>query len=113
MQEANLKQADDICKKLQVIHCAIGISTDANETLFEFTPAEIEMLAQMEHERWMDEHLKRGWVQGPETNEKLRTHDCLMPWEPLPEQQKEKDRNAIRTLPGILAKVQLKIVRFG
>ena len=36
-----------------------------------------------------------------------------MPWEPLPEQQKEKDRNAIRTLPGILAKVQLKIVRFG
>ena len=24
------------------------------------------MLAQMEHERWMDEHLKRGWVQGPD-----------------------------------------------
>jgi len=31
---------------------------------FEFTPAEIEILAEMEHNRWVSERLFDGWVYG-------------------------------------------------
>jgi hypothetical protein len=113
LQDANLKQADDIWKKLNAIHCVIGLSTGSSEPLFEFAPEEIELLAQQEHIRWTDELMKRGWVYGIKTNDKLKVHDCLIPWELVPEYQKEKDRNAIQMLPSILAKVNLKIIRLN
>jgi hypothetical protein len=103
---------DDIWKKLQKIHCAIAVVTDVNGPLFEFMPDEVEMLARHEHDRWMKDKQALGWKYGTEINERKRTHNCLVPWEYLPDQQKEKDRDAIRSLPGILLKVRLKIVRF-
>jgi hypothetical protein len=113
LQDANLKQADDIWKKLQAIHCAIGISITQNEPLFEFTPAEIEALARTEHYRWMEEKLAVGWKSGPEIDERERLHHCIVPWDQLSGDQREKDRNAVRSLPRILAKVRLKIIRYG
>lgn len=113
LQESNLKQADDIWRKLSWIHCAIGIATESRPEPFEFTREEIELLAMREHERWMDERTLRGWSYGPVTNTQARVHNCLVPWEQLPEDQKEKDRNTVRTLPAVLAKVRLKVVRIG
>lgn len=112
LQESNLVQADDIWRKLGEIHCAIGIATESRPKPFEFTADEIEVLALHEHERWMNERLRRGWTYGPVVNMQERVHNCLVPWSQLPEDQREKDRNTIRTLPQILAKVRLKIVRF-
>lgn len=113
LQDANLKQADEIWKKLQLIHCAIAISIKPDETLFEFTSDETETLARQEHDRWVNEKLSRGWTYGSEIDEKQRIHNCIMPWEQLSDSQKEKDRNAVRYLPRVLAKVRLKIVRFA
>ena len=111
LKDSNLRQAADIWRKLDLIACAIGLSIDNKELLFEFTRDEIELLAEKEHQRWIDERLKKGWTYAMQTNEQLRTHDCIVPWELLPESEREKDRNAIRTLPQILSKVHLKIVR--
>ena len=61
----------------------------------------------------MSERIRRGWAYGPVTSIAEKVHDCLVPWPQLPEEQKEKDRNTIRTLPQILAKVRLKIVRLS
>ena len=112
-QEANLRQADDIWKKLSEIHCVIGIATESRIAPFEFTADEIELLARNEHERWMDERIRNGWIYGPAVNAQKRVHHCIVRWEQLPEEQKEKDRNAIRTLPKILGKVRLKIIRLN
>lgn len=111
LKDSNLRQADDIWKKLHLIGCAIGLSVSNKDPLFEFTQGEIELLSVKEHERWMDERMKKGWVYGRVRNDQERIHDCIVPWERLPEDQREKDRNAIRELPGILAKVHLKIIR--
>ncbi|OPY37026.1 MAG: sensory histidine kinase AtoS [Methanoregula sp. PtaU1.Bin051] len=112
LQESNLRQADDIWKKLNLIHCGIALMVDNKPAQFEFSTDEIELLATYEHERWMQEQIRRGWTYGSVVNVRERTHNCLVPWRELTEEQREKDRNTIRTLPSVLAKVRLKIVRF-
>ncbi len=113
LQGSNLSQADDIWRKLNEIHCAIGLAVDNKPAPFEFTRDEIELLAMHEHERWVNERIRRGWQYGPVIVPQERIHNCLIPWPQLPEDQKEKDRNTIRMLPKILSKVRLKIVRLG
>ncbi|HOX35631.1 MAG TPA: RyR domain-containing protein [Methanoregulaceae archaeon] len=109
--ESNLRQADDIWKKLGRIRCGIGIMVDNRSPPFRFTEDEIEELAVCEHERWMQEKVSQGWREGRVFDPEQKLHDCLVPWQLLPEDQREKDRNTIRTMPAILAKVRLKIVR--
>ncbi len=113
LQESNLRQADDIWKKLNLIRCGIALMVDNRPSPFEFSPEEIELLAMHEHERWMQEQIKRGWTCGQAVNVQERTHNCLIPWHLLTEEQKEKDRSTIRTLPSILSKVRLKVIRLG
>jgi PAS domain S-box-containing protein len=113
LKDSNLKQADDIWRKLHLISCAIGLLIDPREPPFAFSEGEIEFLAEKEHERWVDERVRKGWVYGRERNDQLMVHDCIVPWDALPEVQREKDRNAVRQLPAVLARVHLKIVRTG
>lgn len=111
LKESNLRQADDIWKKLSRIRCGIGIMVDNRSPPFTFTAGEVEQLAILEHERWIKEKTRNGWRCGQAINVQEKTHTCLVPWQHLPEDQKQKDRNTIRTLPAILARVRLKIVR--
>ena len=113
LKESNLRQVEDIWKTLHAIHCTIGLSTNAREPLFVFTANEVEFLAEREHERWVDERIKKGWIFSNVRDYQQKIHDCIIPWEKLAEAQREKDRNAVRALPGILAKVNLKIIRLA
>lgn len=111
IKESNLRQAEDIWKTLYMIKCTIGLATSGREPLFIFTPEEIEFLAEREHELWVGERVAKGWTYGEIRDDQRKIHDCIAPWAALSETQREKDRNAIRALPVILAKVYLKIVR--
>lgn len=111
LKESNRTQADSIIEKMQAIHCDVELLTDWDEKPFEFTSEEMEKLAKMEHIRWMNEKIDHDWKYGPERDDTNRIHNCLIPWGDLPEDEKEKDRNAIRSLPSILYRVDLKIIR--
>jgi len=113
LKDSNLRQVENLWKALSLIGCGIGISTGRKEPLFAFSVSEIEFLAEKEHEAWVDERVRKGWAYGSARNDPEKIHDCIVPWSRLPEAQREKDRNAIRALPPILAKVNLKIVRLG
>jgi len=113
LKNINLHQDQDIAKKLQMIGCRISISVNDENPKFSFSDKEIEMLTIDEHERWMNEKLKKGWVYGAKRSDPDRIHDCLVHWDMLSESQRDKDRHAIIVLPGILAKVNLKIIRFS
>jgi PAS domain S-box-containing protein len=113
LKDINLHQAQEIAKKLQMIGCGISISGNDTNPDFSFSDKEIELLAINEHERWMKEKLKKGWVYGAKRSDPDRIHDCLVPWDMLIESQKDKDRHTIIVLPGILSKVNLKIIRFS
>jgi hypothetical protein len=111
LKESNLRQAEDIWKTLHMIQCTIGFYSSGREPLFVFTDRDVEFLAEKEHQLWVDERLRKGWTFGTTRNDQMKIHDCIVPWSELSEAQREKDRNAVRALPVILARVFLKIVR--
>jgi len=111
LKDSNIRQAENIWKMLHRIHCTIGLSSGTQEPLFVFTDNEVELLAEMEHERWVDERVRKGWVYVKNRDDMQKIHDCILPWADLTGEQRQKDRNVIRALPAILAKVYLKIVR--
>ena len=44
-----------------------------------------------QHNAWMDEKVKDGWVFGEVKNSVAKTHPCIVPFDSLPEFQKKKD----------------------
>lgn len=64
----------------------------------------LEYLAQNTHEVWATQRLKDGWSYGRDRNDHDRLHPCLVPYNELPEEEKEYDRHTAReVLKAILA----------
>ena len=63
-----------------------------------------EEMAKNVHEVWSAGRMADGWKYGAKRDDAEKTHPCLVPYEELPESEKEYDRNtAIGTLKFILA----------
>lgn len=63
-----------------------------------------EALAKNAHENYAVGRFREGWTYGPERNDVLKTNPTLIPYEELPESEKECDRAAsMETLKMILA----------
>ena len=63
-----------------------------------------EQLARNTHEIWARQRLRDGWRYGPERNDSRREHPCLVPYDDLPESEKQYDRNtALETLKAIMS----------
>lgn len=71
----------------------------------------VEAMAKNVHEVWAETRIAQGWSYGPERNDQLKHHPCLIPYEELPEEEREYDRNtAIGTLK-LIQKLGFKISR--
>ena len=113
LKESNRRQADAIAGRLESVGCRLGVLSDWTMPLYTFSPEDLERLARIEHERWVEERKEAGWTPGPERDTQLKTTPWLIPYEDLPESEKEKDRSAIRLLPSILAQFDLAIIPMG
>ena len=59
----------------------------------------VEALAENVHDIWAKGRLEAGWTYGSLRDDTQKQHPCLIPYEQLPESEKEYDRNtAISTL---------------
>lgn len=59
----------------------------------------IEQMAKNVHEVWAQNRISQGWTYGPERNDALKHHPCLVAYEELPEVEKAYDRDtALETL---------------
>lgn len=76
-------------------------------------PIELEQLAEEiaknVHEVWAQGRIKDGWVYGDERNDVLRTHPCLVPYEQLPEEEKDYDRHTSQETLRLILKLGFKI----
>ena len=71
----------------------------------------VEAMAKNVHEVWAQNRINEGWKYGDERNDELKQHPCLVPYEELPEVEKEYDRNtALETLKLIIS-IGFKIER--
>ena len=70
-----------------------------------------EVLAKNTHDVWAEGRIKEGWKYGECRNDNLKTTPCLVPYEELPESEKEYDKKtAIETLK-LIKKLGYKIIR--
>lgn len=76
-------------------------------------PAELEQLveqmAKNVHEVWAESRIKQGWTYGEQRNDALKTHPCLIPYEDLPEEEKEYDRNTSKETLKLIMKLGFHI----
>ncbi|MEK6409098.1 MAG: RyR domain-containing protein [Acidobacteriota bacterium] len=130
-KQQNRSNVRDISNKL-ARSGYVMIPARSNEPPFDFPGADLEMLAAMEHERWMKTKIDAGWRWAPETDKAKQLHNDLLAWrkptdeerarlssaeaaaigpDELPEQEKEKDRVLVRGIPKILAQAGYTVVK--
>ena len=64
----------------------------------------VEHMAKNVHEVWAAGRIADGWTYGEKRDDEKKTHPCLVPYEELPESEKEYDRNtSIETLKFIMS----------
>jgi hypothetical protein len=111
LRHANMDQAADIDAKMAAINAVVAPRT-AGAPEFAFTePEEVDWLAEREHERWMRERRAQGWTYGAVRDNARKLHPAMVPWDDLDEEDKDKDRNAIRATPAILRDAGFQILR--
>lgn len=76
-----------------------------------FTASEVECLAILEHRRWLRERQRAGWRYGTAKDVERRRSPYMVPWEELPDRAKEWNRSAVRSIPSLLASVNLAVVK--
>ena len=63
-----------------------------------------EQIAENVHDNWAAARIAQGWSYGETRNDREKQTPCLIPYEKLPEEEKEYDRNtALQTLKLIIA----------
>ena len=63
----------------------------------------VEQMSKNVHEVWAETRIRQGWTYGEQRSDELKTHPCLIPYEELPEEEKEYDRNtSVGTLKLIM-----------
>lgn len=63
----------------------------------------LENLAEATHDVFCEGLTKRGYTVGPKTDEALKTHVALVPYDGLPEEMKKQYRLNVRDIPVKLA----------
>jgi voltage-gated potassium channel Kch len=110
LRQSNIAQAVDIGDKLATIG-AVVVPESATAPEFAFVGDEVELLAKLEHQRWMSEKLADGWTYGQPRDNARKVHPDLKDWMDLNDATRDKDRNAIRSLPATLRAEGFQILR--
>ena len=112
LQSANLAQAEDIPTKLEVLGYEIVSSGGSAPSSIIIAPDLLESLASTEHDRWMAEKIRAGWIYAPERDNTKLHHPLLISYDHLPEVEKEKDRAVVLNIPALLSKAGYRVKPF-
>jgi hypothetical protein len=110
LKDSNQQQADHVDIKLHVLGLERVNIADPRPAVDSFDPGEIELLAEMEHNRWNAERWLKDWAPGP-GDKPRRVTPYLVPWSELPENIKKYDRKTVGKIPDFLRAVNQKACR--
>jgi len=108
-RESNRDQARHAAGKLAAIGCVVVPRSEPAEAFEYQSRDEVELLARMEHDRFVRERTAQGFVCGPVRSS--REHPGLVPWEDLSDEVQEIDFEFVRQLPNLLAEAGFQILR--
>ena len=109
LKDANRQQASRIFQLLKEGGHRIYPIQDWDAHKKVFTGTEMEMMACLEHALWRQAKEADGWTYAEERDNDKQTHPDLVPWEELPEVEREKNLKVIRQLPALLARIGFEI----
>jgi hypothetical protein len=108
LRESNRAQARQVGETLAVIGCLMVPAFDPALT-FAFADEEVQLLARLEHERWVAQQMAQASLHGP--GPQVRSHPDLVPWAELSDEARAKNVQAVRSIPVILASVGFQVLR--
>ncbi len=68
-----------------------------------------EMLSENTHEVWAKKRMDEGWTWGTERDDEKKTHPCLVPYDQLPERERDYDRATSMETLKLIIKLGYKI----
>ncbi len=110
LKESNRRQADHIGIKLAALGYGIRPWRDYGGEKFKFKNEEIFKLAKMEHERWREDKAHEGWKYGTRDDGR-KLHPDLIDWDHLSDEERAKDIETVKLIPGLLARAGFQIYR--
>jgi hypothetical protein len=111
--DSNRQQADHIAVKLRAVGCHVaakGAPGELGPPVETFRDDEVDLLAKLEHRRWMAERFMASWVLGPRDTAN-RVSPYLVEWDLVPLNIQKYDRDFAEILPGVLKLVNSEIRR--
>ena len=108
---ADARSTDSRCVVVTVGVSTIVPLTDWNAELFCFEPHEIEVMAKMEQERYVQERLREGWTYAEVKDLGAKTNPDLVPWDELSESGRKNCWDAVADLPVFLARAGFEVRR--
>ncbi len=110
LKRSNRDQAAGVEEKLALLGCRIVLAgNDGPERVL--TPEDVERLAILEHDRWVQDRVAAGWTAGPVRDLARRITPYLVSWDELGVEAREWDREAVRAIPEVLAAAGLTMRR--
>ena len=80
-------------------------SVDLPESLIQLS----ERIAENVHEVWAKARMDEGWTYGEKRDDIHKKHPCLVPYDELPEEEKEYDRNTAMNTIKMVKKLGFRI----
>lgn len=108
-KDANRKQAGRIHHLLKTFGYHISPLQDWNAREYVFPTENLEKMAQMEHELWCQWKQENGWKFGDQRDNDQKIHPDLIPWNMLPDTEKQKNFQFIKNIPEMLADLGFQI----
>ena len=68
-----------------------------------------ELIAENVHEVWAKARIDEGWTYGEKRDDIHKKHPCLVPYDELPEEEKEYDRNTAMNTIKMVKKLGFRI----
>lgn len=111
--ESCLAQARHMREKVEMLGYEIVAASDCPDSLHvrELSGRQVEYLAELEHERWVREREKAGWVYGQEKDAERRVSPYLVPWDELEDDVREYDREPVREMIDLIESAGLAVRR--
>jgi len=110
LKYSNLRQAMDIPEKLRQMGFVMGPA--GSDYPVRSIPEEyVEYLAEQEHEAWMAERIASGWVAGDHADAEKKTTPYLVPYDKLPEDIKQLDRDPVQNIPLLLERIGMAVYK--
>ncbi len=114
LKNSNRRFADGIGAVLVTLGCSLAPTALAggDGPPVAFSDEEVEELARGEHERWMADLIRDGWqFHSGEKDPERKLHPLLVPWSELDEMERDKDRDAVRSIPQTLDRAGFEVIR--